>query len=130
VTVGLFAANGTAAAAQACHLFLQTLAEHPAEPESMIRPVAFWRRRGREVPDTLAQPKHEARQRSLRRRVRLKLILQAHLQPFGVAFLSFGRGRIGEYGGKRSQFPVNGRGSASILTYWHVPTPTVTSAIP
>jgi hypothetical protein len=96
----------------------------------MIRPVSLWSRRGCDFLDALAEPKHEARPCSLggsfpigRGRFLTELILQPHLQPLGVAFLAFGRSRVGEYGGKRSQFPVKGRGSASIVTNPHVPTP-------
>jgi hypothetical protein len=94
--------------------------EHSAEPECVIRPIILWRGRGFYLPDTPAQPKHDAGPCPLGCWFLIELIFQALLEPLGIRFLVFGCGRVQEYRGKSPQFPVNGRSRPGILAYWHL----------
>jgi hypothetical protein len=108
-------------------LSLETSAEHSAKSEGMICPIALGRGRGCHLLNAPAQPKHDPGPCPFGCCVRSELLFQASLEPPGIGFLVFGGGRVQEYGGKSSQFPVNSRGRPCIFAYWHLPHPAIES---
>src|SRR4051812_10978565 len=109
---------------------LEAVTKHSAKSEGVIGPVALWGGVRCHLLNTLAQPKHDTCPHPLGPRgcrFWTKLFFQASLEPLGVGFLVFGCGWVREYGGKSSQFPVNGSSRSRILAYWHLPRPVIES---